>query len=248
MADKATETEQVTLWERLEQPARTLRQRLSGPRIAAKAVEIADAKGLEAVTMRTLAAELDAAPMAAYRFMDGKEDLLALMVNEVYAELAIPEGTWREVLREYAVQTRDLMHRHRWLVELPPHVAMTPTPNRLAVLDRALTALDGLGLDIDAMMTAARTVSGYVHGTVGDEVALSQLQQVSLAESREQVRAALGPQLRWMLATGRYPVYERYIYETDCAEEPRVHFEAGLELVLDGIAVGIERAAGPRAS
>lgn len=248
MAEKATETEQVTLWERLERPARTPRQRLSAPRIAAKAVEIADADGLDAVTMRTLAAELDVAPMAAYRFVDGKDDLITLMVNAVYAEVAIPEGTWRAVLREYAVQLRDLMHRHRWLVELPPHLAMTPTPNRLAAVDRALTSLDGLGLDIDAMMTAARTVSGYVHGTVGDEVALAQLRQVSLAASREQVRKALGPQMQWMLATGRYPVYERYVYETGCAEDPEVHFEAGLELVLDGIAARIERAAGPQGS
>jgi AcrR family transcriptional regulator len=246
MAEK--DTEQVTLWERLERPARTPRQRLSGPRIAAKAVEIADANGLDAVTMRTLAAELDAAPMAAYRFVDGKDDLITLMVNAVYAELAIPDGTWREVLREYAVQTRDLMHRHRWLVELPPHLAMTPTPNRLAAVDRALTALDGLGLDIDAMMTAARTVSGYVHGTVGDEVALAQLQQVGMAESRERIRESLGPQLAWMLSTRRFPVYERYVYETGCAEDPRVHFDAGLELVLDGIAARIARAGDAKAS
>ncbi|GAA1672729.1 TetR/AcrR family transcriptional regulator [Glycomyces endophyticus] len=244
MAEKATESGPVTLWERLERPTRTPRQRLSGPLIAAKAVEIADEKGLCAVTMRTLAAELDAAPMAAYRFVDGKDDLFAIMVNEVYAELAIPEGPWRKVLREYAVQIRDMMHRHRWLSELPPHVTMMPTPNHLASVDRALASLDGLGLDLEAMMTAVRTVAGFVHGTVGDEVALAELQQVSMAKSREEVREALGPQLQWMLATERYPVYERYIYESGCAEEPRVHFDAGLELVLDGIAARIDRAAG----
>jgi AcrR family transcriptional regulator len=242
MAEKATEDVPVTLWERLERPARTPRQRLSGPRIAAKAVEIADAKGLCAVTMRTLATELEAAPMAAYRFVDGKDDLFAIMVNEVYAELDVPEGPWREVLRAYAVQIRDMMHRHRWLAELPPHVTMTPTPNRLASIDRALASLDGLGLDIEAMMTAVRTVSGFVHGTVGDEVALAELQQVSMARSREEIRKALGPQLQWMLATDRFPVYERYIYESGCAEEPQVHFDAGLELVLDGVAARIERA------
>ncbi|MDN3242079.1 TetR/AcrR family transcriptional regulator [Glycomyces tritici] len=245
MAEKATEDGPVTLWERLERPARTPRQRLSGARIAAKAVAIADEKGLCAVTMRTLAAELDAAPMAAYRFVDGKDDLFALMVNEVYAELDVPSGPWREVLREYAVQTRDMMHRHRWLAELPPHVTMTPTPNRLAAIDRALASLDGLGLGTEAMMTATRTVAAFVHGTVGDEVALADLQQVSRASSREEVREALGPQLQWMLATGRFPVYERYLYESGCAEEPRAHFDAGLELVLDGIAARIARATGP---
>lgn len=242
MTGKATEPEPVTLWERLERPAHTARQRLSGARIAAKAVEIADAKGLEAVTMRTLAAELDVAPMAAYRFVDGKDDLLTLMVNEVQAELAIPEGPWREVLREYALQTRDLMHRHKWLVQLPPHVTMTPTPNRLRATDRALASLDGLGLEVETMMTAVRTVTAFVHGTVGDEVALSQLLEVTMAQSRNEIREALGPQLRWMLSTGRFPVYERYIYESGCSEEPQVHFNSGLELVLDGIAACIDRA------
>jgi AcrR family transcriptional regulator len=248
MGEKATEEGPVTLWERLERPVRTPRQRLSGPRIAAKAVEIADAKGLEAVTMRALAAELDAAPMAAYRFLDGKNDLFALMVNEAYAEIAVPEGSWREVLREYAVQVRDMMHRHRWLADLPPHVAMMPTPNWLTAIDRALASLDGLGLDIEAMMTAARTVSGYVHGTVGVEVALAELQRASGARSREEVREALAPQLQWMLATERFPVYERYVYEAGCVEDPQAYFDAGLELVLDGIAARIDRATGSAAS
>jgi len=245
MAEKTTE--QVTLWERLERPIIAPRQRLSGPIIAAKAVEIADEKGLDAVTMRSLATELGAAPMAAYRFVDGKDDLFVLMVNEVHAELEVPEGPWREVLREYALQIRGMMHRHRWLVQLPPHTTMTPTPNRLRALDRALASLDGLGLDIEAMMTVTRTVSAYVHGTVGDEVSLSELAEVSMARSRQEVREALGPQLRWMLSTGRYPVYERYIYESGCSEEPQVHFDGGLELVLDGIAARIERAE-PQAS
>ncbi|SDE08588.1 TetR/AcrR family transcriptional regulator [Glycomyces harbinensis] len=242
MADKATETEPVTLWERLERPARAPRQRLSGRIIAAKAVAIADDQGLEAVTMRNLATALEVAPMAAYRFVNGKDDLLALMVNEVHAELAIPEGEWRDVLRAFGLQTRDLMRRHRWLAQLPPHVAMSPTPNRLAAMERALASLDGRGLDVEGIMTAVRTVDAYVHGAVGDEAAMSDMMEVCQVQSRQAVKEALGPQLQWMLATGRFPVYERYIYEAGCAEDPQQFFGAGLELVLDGIGACLDRA------
>jgi AcrR family transcriptional regulator len=234
MADETTG--EVTLWERLERPARAPRQRLNGRLIAAKAVAIADEKGLCAVTMRTLAAELEAAPMAAYRFLSGKDDLFALMVNEVYTEFALPEGDWRAVLRALAERTRELMRRHRWLAELPPHAAMAPTPNRLLVTDRALASLDGLGLDVEAMMTAVRSVSAYVHGAVGEELALAQAMEACELRGPEEVRAALAPQMRWMLATGRFPVYERYIYASGCNEAPEASFRAGLELVLDGVA------------
>ncbi|MCD0446012.1 TetR/AcrR family transcriptional regulator C-terminal domain-containing protein [Glycomyces sp. A-F 0318] len=240
MAGKATE--EATLWERLERPARAPRQRLSGRIIAAKAVAIADEQGLCAVTMRSLATALEVAPMAAYRFVGGKDDLFALMVNEVYAELALPEGEWRVVLRAFAERTRALMHRHRWLAELPPHAAMAPTPNRVLAVDRALAALDGLGLTVDAMAAAVRAVGAYVHGAAGEEVALGQVVEQCGLRGRDEVREALAPQMRWLLGTGRFPVYERYIYEAGCAEDPQEVFEAGLGLVLDGIAARVAAA------
>jgi len=81
------------------QPARTRpRSTLTPQRIAAAAVAIADTEGLDAVTMRRLAADLGVAPMAAYRYVSGKDELLELMVDHVYGELTLPSETkgWRE--------------------------------------------------------------------------------------------------------------------------------------------------------
>ena len=69
----------TSLWERLDQAAG--RPALSAREIGAAAVRIADADGLDAITMRRLAAELGAAPMAAYRHVSGKEEVLELMVD-----------------------------------------------------------------------------------------------------------------------------------------------------------------------
>ncbi|MDX3103543.1 TetR family transcriptional regulator [Nonomuraea angiospora] len=69
------------LWARLERPAPALWQMLTPQRIATAAVGIADAEGLDAVTMRRLATELGVAPMAPYRYVSGKDELLELMVD-----------------------------------------------------------------------------------------------------------------------------------------------------------------------
>lgn len=122
--------ENASLWERLERPAPAPRQALSPQRIATAAVAIADAEGLEAVTMRRLAAELSVAPMAPYRHVSGKDDLLELMVDHVYTGLTLPEGLdWRDNLRTLAMRTRELMLGHRWLAQLPPQARLSLTPS-----------------------------------------------------------------------------------------------------------------------
>ncbi|MBN6058440.1 TetR/AcrR family transcriptional regulator C-terminal domain-containing protein, partial [Nonomuraea sp. RK-328] len=114
--------------------------------------------------MRRLAAELNVAPMAPYRSVSGKDDLLELMIDHVYADLSLPGGLgWRESLRALAVRTRELMLDHRWLAQLPPQAKLALTPRRMAVAAKALAALDDLGLDADTMMSVFRGVDAYVH-------------------------------------------------------------------------------------
>ncbi|MGA4850873.1 TetR/AcrR family transcriptional regulator [Streptomyces sp. G5(2025)] len=227
---------EVSLWERLERPAAP-RAALTPQRIAAVAVRVADAEGLAAVTMRRLATELGVAPMAAYRHVSGKEDLLALMVDLASAGLGPPPEVtgWREVLREAGIATREVTLRHPWMAELPtPLHALTP--NRLAVAERQLAALDGHGLDVDTMMAAFRTVTAYVGGMVRSEVALGAYLREREWDSAEEARKGLAPQMSYLIGTGRYPTYRRYIHEATRKDDPAWEFETGLDCVLDGIA------------
>ncbi|MEV6158999.1 TetR family transcriptional regulator [Nonomuraea sp. NPDC052129] len=84
------------------------RQTLSPQRIATTAVEIADAEGLEAITMRRLATELGVAPMAPYRHVSGKDDLLELMVDHVYAGDLAPQMIWHMRTGRYPTFQRYL--------------------------------------------------------------------------------------------------------------------------------------------
>ncbi|SDJ77959.1 TetR/AcrR family transcriptional regulator [Nonomuraea jiangxiensis] len=237
----AAQKDEPSLWERLERPAPAPRQTLSPERIATAAVGVADAEGIEAITMRRLATELGVAPMAAYRYVSGKDDLLQLMVDHVYTELEPPEeGTgWREALRLIALRTRELMLRHLWLAQLPPSAVLALTPNRTATTERCLRALDGLGLDPDTMMTMVTTLHSYTLGATGAEIAMRQVMVGHGWTSEQEVYKSMARQLRHLLDTGRYPVFKRYIYEGRCKNDPDWQFETGLQYVLDGIAARV---------
>nr|AHA12097.1 transcriptional regulator [Streptomyces sp. CNH287] len=225
------------LWERLEQSRVAPRAALSLERIGAVAVELADAEGLAAVTMRRLAAELGVAPMAAYRHVSGKDDLWALMAERVAAEQSIPEGLtgWREVLRAFGLLTREMVLRHPWAGELPTALFVL-TPGRMAVTERQLAALDGLGLDEDAMMVSFRTVSAFAYGAAVSEGALRQWTESLGWTSGDEMRAGLSPQMTYLMSTGRYPTYERYGLRATRKDDAAWTFETGLDCVLDGIA------------
>ncbi|WP_137993737.1 TetR/AcrR family transcriptional regulator [Streptomyces vilmorinianum] len=234
---KEDETNKVSLWERLERPTATPRASLTPQRIASVAIEVADREGMAAVTMRRIATELGVAPMAAYRHVAGKDELWAVMVDQVSGELEPGEETtgWRETLRAYAVSTRESMLRHPWLAQLPaPLFAITP--RRMAAAERQLASLDGLGLDVDTMMAAFRAVSAYVHGATQAEVSLAQYMKEQGWENGDDTRRGLAPQMSYLMETGRYPTYRRYTQGAARKDDAGWQFETGLECVLDGVA------------
>jgi AcrR family transcriptional regulator len=226
---------QVSLWERLDRPTPVPRPALSPRRLAKTAVRIADAEGLDAVTMRRLATEMGVAPMAAYRYVSGKDELIELMVDSVYAGLDLPFDTneWRAVMRTVALRVRDVLLAHPW-VGRATYAAVTP--NQLTVPERALAALDGLGLDVDMMMVAHRTVIAYVHGAVDSEIGMAWMMRARKWSSPTDAGAALSPQMTWLVNTGQYIEYMRYLAEATHQDDLRWQFETGLDCVLDGIA------------
>ncbi|MER7452960.1 TetR/AcrR family transcriptional regulator [Nocardia beijingensis] len=227
--------DQVSVWERIERPAPAPRTTLTPRRIAEVAVTVADAEGLDAVTMRRLATELGVAPMAAYRYVTGKDELLELMVDFVYGELDLPDGDdgWRATVRSVALRIREVLLAHPWVTRV---TCGAPTPNQLAATEAVLVALDGLELDVDTAMAVYNTVTAYVHGAVDSEVRLSQMLRLRGWSTRAEARAGLATQMTWLLNTGRYPMYARYIHDAARKDDLQWQFEIGLDSVLDGIA------------
>lgn len=230
----------MSVWDRPEPPTRPVP--LDRERIVAAAVALADEGGLEAVSLRKVAARLNAGPMRLYGYISTKEELFDLMVDEVHAEI-LPEerpGDWREALSVLAHRTRGTALRHEWLADL---LGGRPTlgPNALAVTEATLAPLVRLA-DIDTVMRAVETVSAYVTGAVRREIAHLRAERATGLSEHEWQRAS-GPHVTNMLATGRFPALAKAVHDgTDVDAE--TSFTTGLDWVLDAVSAHLTRPSG----
>ncbi len=244
------------VWERPEPPGRPTPSPLSRDRIVAAAIYLADADGLDAVSLRKVAATLDAGPMRLYRYLCTKEEMLDLMVDAVYGEIVAAEpplppeppavpgnstasapssGGWRRDLRSHAHRTRAAALRHEWFADLlggRPHLG----PNAFANFEAALVALRrDPGFDgIDTVLAAVEAVDAYLVGAVRKEIAELRADR-STGMEEQQWQAAAGPYIGRMLATGRYPTLSEAVVDAAPRDAGTV-FDTGLAYVLDGIA------------
>jgi AcrR family transcriptional regulator len=130
------------IWLRPEQASVGRPAQRSRAEITAAAVAIADRDGLDAVSMRRVAAQLGTGAASLYRYLDTREDLLDLMSDSIAAEYAYPAATgdWLADLISLGEQGRAILRRHRWLVTL---VITRPAlgPNGLVLLEYFLDRL-----------------------------------------------------------------------------------------------------------
>jgi AcrR family transcriptional regulator len=221
------------IWERPEPPSRPALAPLSRELIVDAAIALADADGLTAVSLRKVAAVLDAGPMRLYGYLSTKDELLDLMVDTVYGEILPPEpGDWRAALRSLAHQLRAAARRHPWFADLIGGRAGLG-PNTLAHMEGALAALDGLG-DIDTVLSVFNVVTAYAIGAIRKEVADRRAEAASGMDERQWQRT-IGPYLSRVLATGRYPTLVALVRDA-AHPPPDAVFDAGLDYVLDGVA------------
>ncbi|MEW1735440.1 TetR/AcrR family transcriptional regulator [Nocardia beijingensis] len=220
----------MLVWERPEPPNRPVPAPLSRERIVRAAIRLADADGLEAVSLRKVAAALDVGPMRLYGYIATKDELLDLMVDAVYAEIRPTGNSRREVLRSVAETTRQAVHQHEWLADLlggRPQLG----PNALARGEAVIAALDGL--DVDIVMPVVTAVDAYVIGAVRREIAERRAERATGMDER-QWQAAYGPYLERAFATGRYPALATVIRDAAHLDADQT-FQTGLDFLLDGI-------------
>lgn len=224
----------MVVWERPEPPERPVPAPLSRERIVRTAIRLADADGLEAVSLRKVAAALDVGPMRLYGYIATKDELLDLLVDAVYAEVRPVGDDWREVLTSVAELTRRAAHRHEWLADL---IGGRPQlgPNALARGEAVLSALDGV--DLDVVMPMVTAVDAYVIGTIRREIAERRAERASGMDQR-QWQSAYGPYLVRMFETGRFPALEKVVRDAAHLDADQT-FRTGLGFLLDGIGAAV---------
>ncbi|WP_265522311.1 TetR/AcrR family transcriptional regulator [Oerskovia flava] len=153
------------LWKEQPRPRRGPKPALSLPRIVDAAVGIADAEGLAAVSMARIAEELGCSPMALYRYVDSKDDLLVLMTDTVARDLPdMPtDQGWRVGLEAWTRAQIRLAVERPWYLDLPLTAAPTG-PTRLRWLDRGFAMLAGTGLGFGDKVQILGLVAQHVLG------------------------------------------------------------------------------------
>jgi AcrR family transcriptional regulator len=230
------------IWARLDRSTRRPQPALTHDQIVQAAIEIADSEGVQALSMRKVAARLGSGTMSLYRYVPSKDDLLDLMVDAVVGEEELPgrpSGDWRSELAGLARRTRRVARRHPWMLGF---VLARPNlgPNALRQIEYAMTAVDGLGLHVDGMLDMVSAVNAFVIGFVQAELAEEEAQRRT-GLNEEQWRDRMAPYMRQLIATGRYPFLERIVVEAEDFPDVDTTFERRLALVLDGLAANLER-------
>ncbi|QNS05241.1 TetR/AcrR family transcriptional regulator [Streptomyces xanthii] len=226
----------MLVWERPEPAERPVPAPLSRERIVRAAIRLADADGLDAVSLRKVATVLDVRPMRLYGYIDSKDELLDLMVDAAHAEIRPTGDGWREVLRSLAESTRHTAHRHEWLADL---LGGRPQfgPHALATGECVVAALDEV--DVDAVMPLVAAVNAYVIGAVRREIADRRAERATgMDEKRWQ--ASLGPYLERTFATGRFPALATVVHDAAHLDADAT-FHIGLDCLLDGIAARLAK-------
>ncbi|MFD8491964.1 TetR/AcrR family transcriptional regulator [Amycolatopsis sp. NPDC059657] len=220
----------MLVWERPEPPDRPAPAPLSRELIVKTAIRLADADGLDAVSLRKVAAALDVGPMRLYGYIATKEELLDLMVDAVHAEVRPAGDSWREVLRSLAEALRRTAHQHEWLADLlggRPQLG----PNTLATSEAVASGMDGV--ELDTVVPAITAVNSYVVGAVRREIAERRAERAS-GMDKEQWQSTYGPYLLRTFATGRFPALAKFVHDGPHLDADET-FHAGLDFILDGV-------------
>jgi len=217
------------IWLRPEHSGRGPRPAHSRASIAAAAVAIADAEGLDAVSMRRVAAELGAGTMSLYNYVPKKEHLFDLMVDRITGEYRLPaqpSGDWRADLTLLAHQFRAILQRHPWAAAL---ITARPGlgPNGLRYTEFFLAALADTGLAGAAKMEALSQLNGYV-------CQFTEWQHRS-ADAGAKWLADLVTYLQQAVQTGDYPNLAVTLAESATPADPDEVFDRSLQRLLSAL-------------
>ncbi|MFF0495334.1 TetR/AcrR family transcriptional regulator [Nocardia aobensis] len=228
------------LWGTSQRPRRGPKPSLSLERIVTEAIALADAEGMAAVSMQRLAERLGCAKMALYRYVPGKAELTALMLDygmgeppRVTVADSDPEP-WREALRQWAHTLYERYRDHPWTVDLT--VGPRPMgPNELGWMEASLAPLAGTGLRGSERLDTVVLLNGHLRSLV----------QQTTGRGPEEAESDIARQVGEVLAAhaDRYPEVVAAFADTS-PDGRNAALNYGIERILDGVAALIARRRG----
>jgi len=212
------------------------RSRLNRDLVLSTAIALADNAGIESLTMRRLGEELGVEAMSLYNHVANKEDLFHGMVDAVFSEIELPSHSdhWKSAMRKRSISFRAVLSRHPWATGLQDS-GTNPGPGTLRHHDRVIGTLRNAGFSVAMAAHAFSALDSYIYGFA--------MQEKSLPLKTEEETATMAHIMLAQLPTTEYP----YLAELTAEHvlQPGYNygdeFPIGLELVLDGLELWLER-------
>jgi AcrR family transcriptional regulator len=219
----------VKLAEQMDGPRRAP---LSRDRVLRAAVELAGDAGIDSLSMRKLAQQLGVVPMALYKHVANKEELLDGMVDVVVGEIdpPLPETDWKSAVRQRILSARRALLRHPWASQVIES-RTTPTPAVLEYLDSMIGMFRQGGFSVDlthhVMHAMGSRILGFTQELFDDTQSVDpQAQAVMVREM-----AARYPYVAEMAMAAAHA--EESVVGQGCDDQ--FEFEFALDLLLDGV-------------
>lgn len=222
------------LWARPTTPRRGPKPTLSLEVIASAAIRIADIDGLPAVTMHRIAEVLGVTKMALYRYVPGKDEIVALMVDTALGEPpSTPHPGWRPRLVAWAMSLYERLSQHPWALEATVG-ARAIGPNEIAWMEEVASALAGTGL------TGAETLDVVATLVAQARMVAQQVAAFGSDAPEQAINAALGDLVA--AYEDRYPAMAAALADTAAGTDQALDF--GIQRILDGVELLITRRGG----
>ncbi len=225
------------IWNRPPPPP-PRRRALGREEIVAAAIGLADEAGVDALTMKAVAARLGPyTPMALYRYVHNKEGLVDLMLDAAAAEIALPArpgDDWRADLRAVAGETRRMLGRHPWYALLV-HTRPPAGPHLMRRLEFMLAVLVRQGATVAEAMTYAALLDRHVFGSGLQEAEEARFARRYGLDDGATLYAAMATLRDLAAADGNMPHLTGWLARPEGATADE-QFLLGLGFLLDGIA------------
>jgi AcrR family transcriptional regulator len=202
---------------------------LNRDRILAAAVEIADERGVGAITMRAVASRLGVEAMSLYNHVANKDDILDGMADLVAEQFDLPQDvdSWREAMRRRAVSAHQVFGRHPWAPMLFDS-RESSGPARLHYFDWVLGKLMTAGFSVEGAARAFSLLDSYIYGFGIQQFNVSADSDVSTEETAEAILAYIPAET--------YPYLHRMAsHAMQVGYDAEADFDFGLEIILDGL-------------
>jgi AcrR family transcriptional regulator len=224
-----TDTSSTTVVETPEAVVST-RPALNRERVIAVAVALADGIGVDALTIRKLAAELDVKPMTIYHHVPNKEAIIDGMVDLVFSEIDLPptDVDWKQAIRQRAASARVVLARHPWAAPLMES-RTTPGPATLRHHDAVIGCLRAGGFSMEMTAHAYAVIDAFVYGFALQEASLPATAGDEMADLAEAMSAAMpvGEYPHLVEFTTEHVLRTGYDFAGEC--------DFGFDLILDGL-------------